>query len=129
MAYHIIFEFFPVEDFIQQNQNKYYRELAIGNDTADCTGFVVFMLRLLRDSLNALITATHSVTLNYADRLEMAIQSMNKVSFSRKDYQTFFKTISTATDSRDLQQGVKMELLVKSGDKRTTRYKVVGSRH
>jgi Fic family protein len=126
MEYHSIFEFLPVEDLIKQNQDNYYRELAIGDDTGDCTGFVSLMLGLIRDSLDALMTDTRSVTLNARDRLEMAIQSLGKDPFSRKDYQAFFKTISTATASRDLQQGVKMGLLLKSGDKRTTLYKIAG---
>ena len=126
MEYHSIFEFLPVEDLIKQNQDNYYRELAIGDDTGDCTGFVALMLVLINDSLNTMMTETRSVTLTAVDRLEMAIQSFGKASFSRKDYQAFFKTISTATASRDLQQGVRMGLLLKSGDKRTTRYKVAG---
>ena len=125
MEYHPIFEFLPVEDLIKQNQDEYYRKLAVGDDTGDCTGFVELMLGLVRESLGGLIAATRSVTLNAMDRLEIAAQAIGKASFSRKDYQAFFKTISTATASRDLQQGVKMGLLVKSGDKRTTRYKIV----
>ena len=125
MEYHPIFEFLPVEDLIKQNQDEYYRKLAVGDDTGDCTAFVELMLGLVRESLGELIAATRSVTLNAMDRLEVAAQAIGKASFSRKDYQAFFKTISTATASRDLQQGVKMGLLAKSGDKRTTRYKIV----
>jgi len=36
--------------------------------------------------------------------------------------QNLLKTISTATASRDLHQGVKMGLLKRSGDKRTSVY-------
>jgi Fic family protein len=83
------------------------------------------MLGLVRESLEGLIAAIRSVTLTVIDRLEIATQAIGKTSFSRKDYQAFFKTISTSTASRDLQQGVKMGLLAKSGEKRTTRYKIV----
>lgn len=123
MEYHPIFEYLPVEDLIKERQNDYYRELATGDDTVDCTGFVVLMLTLIRESLGDLLTATRSVTLTAADRLELAAQSFGDNSFSRKNYQAIFKTISTATASRDLRLGVKMKILERSGDKRTSRYR------
>ena len=125
MAYHPIFEFLPVEHFIKKRQSDYYLELAIGDDTGDCTGFVVFMLTIILESLQNLMVETRSVKLRASDRLEMAVHSFGNHSFSRRDYQSFFKTISTATASRDLQEGVKKRLLEKSGDKRTARYKRV----
>ena len=123
MAYHPIFEFLPVADFIKKRQSGYYRELAIGDDTGDCTGFVVFMLSVIRESLQELMVETRSVRLTASVRLEMAAHSFGDHSFSRRDYQSFFKTISTATASRDLKEGVKKGLLEKTGDKRTAIYK------
>jgi Fic family protein len=55
--------------------------------------------------------------------LAKAAEVFQKNNFSRKDYLTLFKTISTATASRDLSQGVQQNLLQKSGDKNNTRYK------
>ena len=63
------------------------------------------------------------MTLTASDRLELATQSFGDISFSRKDYQAIFKTISTATASRDLQLGVKKGLLEKTGDRRTATYR------
>jgi Fic family protein len=123
MQYHPIFEFLPVEDFIKDNQDAYYRELATSDDTGDCTGFVILMLKLVQETLDNLIATTRSVTLTPAERLEIAAQSIGADHFSRKDYLSVFKTISTATASRDLQQGVKIGLLIKSGDRRMTRYR------
>jgi Fic family protein len=123
MQYHPIFEFLPVEDFIKDNQDAYYRELATSDDTGDCTGFVILMLKLVQETLDNLIATTRSVTLTPAERLEIAAQSIGAAHFSRKDYLSVFKTISTATASRDLQQGVKIGLLIKSGDRRMTRYR------
>ncbi|MCB2146075.1 MAG: Fic family protein [Deltaproteobacteria bacterium] len=124
MEYHPIFEFLPVEDLIKERQNNYYRELSTGDDTGDCTGLVVLMLALIRESLADLVTAIRSVTLPAADRLELAAQSFGDNSFSRKDYQAIFKTISTATASRDLQLGVNMGIFAKTADKRTAVYRV-----
>jgi Fic family protein len=123
MQYHPIFEFLPVEEFIKANQNAYYRELAIDEDFGDCTGFVILMLELIRDSLENLMAITQSVTHTPIERLQIAAQSIGTTPFSRKDYLSVFKTISTATASRDLQHGVKNGLLKKSGDKRVARYR------
>lgn len=123
MQYHPIFEFLPVEEFIKDRQNDYYQALADGDDTGDGTGFVELMLALIKDALNALMDETRSVTLTTMDRLSMAKRSMGLIAFTRKDYLALFKTISTSTASRDLQQGVKERILEKSGDKRTTIYR------
>jgi cell filamentation protein, protein adenylyltransferase len=123
MDYHPIFEFLPVEELIKERQSDYYQELATGDDTGDCTGFIVLMLTLIRESLEDLFNATRSVTLTAANRLELAAQSFSDHSFGRKDYQAIFKTISTATASRDLQLGVKKGLLDKTGDRRTATYR------
>jgi Fic family protein len=126
MAYHPIFEFLPIENFIKKRRNEYYKELAIGDDTGDCTGFTVFMLTIILASLQELMLETRSVTLTASDRLEMAARSFGESAFSRKDYQTIFKTISPATASRDLPQGVKTGLLEKTGNKRVTIYRCIG---
>ena len=40
----------------------------------------------------------------------------------RLDYMKIVKTVSAPTASRDLAAAVKKKILVKSGDKRTTKY-------
>ncbi len=42
---------------------------------------------------------------------------------TRKDYMNHFKTISSATASRDLKHGVDHDILEKSGEKRNTTYR------
>ena len=122
MLYHPVFEFLPVEHLIREHQQAYYRALAKGDDTGDCTVFVAFILTQIEKSLKQLIEETRSVTLTAANRLGLARTAFAKKTFSRKDYQNLLKTISMATASRDLHQGVKMGLLNRSGDKRTSVY-------
>ena len=122
MRYHPIFEFLPVEAYIKNRQQDYYHELAVGDDTGDCTGFVVLMLTLISEALNELIHQTGPISLNASARLELAQSTFGRQSFTRKDYLSIFKTISTATASRDLQFGVQTGRLKKSGDKRTATY-------
>ena len=45
--------------------------------------------------------------------------------FSRKDYMSIFKEISSATASRDLKQGVELGLFEKEGDKTKTIYRII----
>jgi hypothetical protein len=84
-----------VEDFIKVNQSNYYQALATGEDSGDCTGFIVLILELIRDSLDNLIAIAQPVTLTHTERLNIAAQSIGAGSFSRKDYLSVFRTIST----------------------------------
>lgn len=122
MQYHSMFEFLPLEDLIRKNQTLYYRHLATADDVGDCTEFIAFILEQINTSLNQLLADTRSVTLSATDRLEFARSMFKNTTFSRKDYQIHLKSISNATASRDLQRGVELGLLQKTGDKRTTKY-------
>lgn len=122
MQYHPVFEFFPVEHLIRRNQALYYRHLAKADGAADCTEFIAFILEQINASLGQLLADTRSVTLTASDRLEFARSIFKKTAFSRKDYQVHLKSISNATASRDLQHGVAIGWLQKTGDKRTTTY-------
>jgi hypothetical protein len=51
-----------------------------------------------------------------ASRLAAAGQHFRKTLFNRQDYLKLFKTLSTATASRDLKWGVAAGLLIKTGD-------------
>ncbi|MBW2366345.1 MAG: Fic family protein [Deltaproteobacteria bacterium] len=127
MHYHPVFEFLPVEHLIRAHQQEYYRSLAMGDDTGDCTVFVAFILTQLARTLEQLIEDTRGVTLTAENRLGIAQGVFGKELFSRKDYQNLLKTISAPTASRDLKQGVKKGLLKRSGDKRTTVYRFIHS--
>jgi Fic family protein len=123
MLYHPVFEFLPVEHFIREHQQEYYRALAKGDDTGDCTVFVAFIITQIEKSLKKLIEETRGITLTAENRLGIARTAFGEKTFSRKDYQNLLKTISTATASRDLHQGVKVGLLKRTGDKRTSVYR------
>ncbi|MCO4755127.1 MAG: hypothetical protein KC478_11640, partial [Bacteriovoracaceae bacterium] len=56
------------------------------------------------------------------DRIKYSKQYFKKKHFSRKEYLSLFKNISSATSSRDLREGVDMELLVKTGSGNQTKY-------
>ena len=123
MLYHPVFEFLPVEHLIRERQREYYRTLAKGEDSNDCTGFVAFILTQIEKSLKQLVEEVRGLTLTAENRLGIARSAFGEKAFSRKEYQNLLKTISSATASRDLHRGVKMGLLKRSGNKRTSVYR------
>jgi Fic family protein len=99
--------------------------IAKGDDTGDCIEFVAFIIRQIEKSLKKLVEETRGVTLTAENRLGIGRTAFGEKTFSRKNYQNLLKTISTATASRDLHKGVKMGLLKRSGDKRTSLYQFI----
>jgi len=120
--YSPVFEFLPIESLIKAKQNDYYRILGESDNKGNSTGFIEFMLQIINESLEELLT-NQNVNLTSKDRLVMFKEKIGKSSFNRQDYLRHFKDISTATASRDLKLAVESGLLDKSGDKRTTSYK------
>jgi len=120
--YSPVFEFLPIESLIKAKQNDYYRKLGESDSKGDSTEFIEFMLQIINESLEELLT-NQNVNLTSKDRLLIFKEKIGKSSFNRQDYLRHFKDISTATASRDLKLAVDSGLLDKSGDKRTTSYK------
>ncbi len=120
--YSPVFEFLPIELLIKARKNDYYRILGEADNKGDSTGFIEFMLQIINESLEELLT-NQNVNLTSRDRLVIFKEKIGKSSFSRQDYMRHFKDISTSTASRDLKLAVETGLLDKSGDKRTTSYK------
>ena len=120
--YSPVFEFLPIELLIKARQNDYYRILGEADNKGDSTGFIEYMLQIINESLEELLT-NQNVNLTSRDRLVIFKEKIGKSSFNRQDYMRHFKDISTSTASRDLKLAVETGLLDKSGDKRTTSYK------
>lgn len=117
-----LFEFLPFETLISKNQKKYYQALSNSDKQGESTIFIEFMLKILSDSLDELLKE-RSGPISSQDRIRLFISSSVK-EFTRKDYMNYFKTISSATASRDLLLAVKENLITKSGDKNKTTYKI-----
>lgn len=117
-----LFEFLPFETLISKNQKKYYQALSNSDKQGESTIFIEFMLKVLSDSLDGLLKE-RSGPISSHDRIRLFISSGDK-DFTRKDYMNYFKTISSATASRDLLLAVKENLVIKSGDKNKTTYKI-----
>ena len=117
-----VFEFLPFETLIRKNQKKYYQALATSDKQGESTFFIEFMLKILSDSFDELLTE-RSGPLSSSDRIRIFLTSGIK-EFTRKNYMNYFKMISSATASRDILLAVKENLVKKIGDKNKTIYKV-----
>ena len=117
-----LFEFLPVESLIKQKQSEYYRALGEADNQGSSTGFIEFMLQIIDESLETLLTH-QNINLTTNDRLETFREKTGGDTFTRKDYLRHFKQISSATASRDLKEGVDRGILKKTGDRRTTQYR------
>jgi Fic family protein len=120
--YSPVFEFLPIESLIKARQVEYYRILGESDNKGDSTGFIEFMLQIINESLEDLLS-NQSVNLTSQDRITIFKEKIGKSTFNRQDYLRHFKDISTATASRDLKLAVENGILHKTGDKRTTSYK------
>ncbi|MEM7108733.1 MAG: Fic family protein [Bacteroidota bacterium] len=120
--YHPTFEFIPVESLIKEHQQDYYDALEKSDQLGESTPFVTFSLSVILKALEDFIDVLRPVPLTAEERLQKAAEHFVRTYFSRKDYLDYFKTISSATASRDLKQGVSNNLLCRKGDKAQTKY-------
>ncbi len=125
IQYHRAFEFIPVESIVNDNQIDYYQALERSDKTGQSTPFVEFSLSMIRQALEGYLDALQPKPLSAKERVEVARDHFEDKQFSRKDYLKYFKTISTATASRDLKLGVDEGWLAKEGERANTVYSFV----
>lgn len=123
MQQYPVFEYLPFETLISKHQQEYYQALSISDKQGESTYFIVFMLGILRNALDELLKE-RTGPISSIERIGLFLTSGVR-SFTRKDYMAYFKTISSATASRDLQLAVQKKLIKKQGDKNQTCYQVV----
>lgn len=116
-----VFEFLPFETLISKNQSKYYKVLSLCDKQGKSTLFIEFMLQIIDQSLEELLNYKGRI-LKDIDRIEYFMAG-GENEFSRKDYMSLFKEISTATASRDLKKGIELGFFEKEGDKTKTMYR------
>jgi len=119
-----IFEFLPFETIIKKRQEDYYTVLSICDKQGNSTVFIEFMLEAINEALQESLQFQNRI-FTQKDRIDYFTKTFKKKEFTRKDYCAIFKTISSATASRDLKYGVDNQLIEKIGDKRNTKYTVV----
>jgi Fic family protein len=117
-----IFEFIPVETLVRKNQEDYYKVLGQCDKQGESTKFIVFSLEQILAALVLFEIDTRQQVFGPKERLEIAKARLGVESFSRKDYLQIHQDISTATASRDLNYGVKNNILVLEGTRNQVRY-------
>jgi Fic family protein len=117
-----IFKYLPIESLIEKNQIAYYNALEESDKLGDSTPFIEFMLQIILDTISVYDSETKGVVVTSKDRLSRARDHFKKKSFTRKEYMELFKSISSATASRDLKEGVSDKLLKITGEKRLASY-------
>ena len=115
-----VFEFLPLETIVKDTQNEYYLSLSKSDYKGNSTPFIEYMLNVIDKSLNDLLDYNNRVMTDM-QRIEYFIQ-LGKNEFTRKDYMSVFKNISSATASRDLQKGTTLKLFKKEGEKNKAIY-------
>lgn len=117
-----VFEFIPFENIIHKTQNEYYQALSASDKLGASTPFIEYMLQVINNALHIMLESSPQI-LSAEDRLRYFVERC-KPEFSRKDYLSVFKEISTATASRDLKLGIELGMFEKEGDKIKTIYRV-----
>lgn len=119
-----VFEFLPIEYLIKERQEQYYLSLQKSDKNGSSTVFIEFMLEIVRDSLDELLS-TQNRTLKTEDRINLFKSEIGFEEFTRKDYLRKFKEISAPTASRDLKKAIELNLIEKTGDKNTSKYRFI----
>jgi Fic family protein len=117
-----VFEFIPFENIIHKTQNEYYQALSASDKLGASTPFIEYMLQVINNALHIMLESSPQI-LSAEDRLRYFVERC-KPEFSRKDYLSLFKEISTATASRDLKLGIELGMFEKEGDKIKTIYRM-----
>jgi len=119
--YDPIFEFIPIENFIKESQQTYYKVLRTCDSQGNSTHFIEFMLEIIKRGLVEFLDQK-SQPLTNLDRLSIARTHFADLQFSRKEYLKLFLDISEATATRDLKTGVEKKILTRTGMDRTSKY-------
>ncbi|MHB8877181.1 MAG: Fic family protein [Myxococcaceae bacterium] len=117
-----VFEFVPFESLVRERQRAYYAALGRSDRAGNCDAFLEFSLATLREALSGLLDELRPERQSASGRLELARAAFPRGWFSRRDYLKLHKTLSTATASRDLREGVDGGLLRRRGERRLTTY-------
>ena len=115
-----VFEFLPFETLISQSQEEYYQALAASDKAGKSTVFIEYMLRIIDSSLENMLKITGR-TLTYDERISYFL-TLGKNEFGRKDYMEVFKSLSSATASRDLKKAVEKKMFLAEGEGNQMRY-------
>ena len=117
-----LFRYIPVESLIRKNQQAYYDALEKSDKEGTSTSFIEFILEIINQTIDEFIKEVDYTPTTPGDRIKYFQKNWKEKSFTRKDYLNSFKTISTATASRDLKDYTDRKILRKEGSLNQSRY-------
>ena len=122
MKYDPLFEFIPVEVFINRNQSEYYEALHNSEKIKESTPFVEFYFKVILEAIKD-YAKMPKLRNDPLFRLESAKSHFGDQWFRRRDYLSLYDDISQSTSSRDLGYGVEESLLIHDGKHNQVKYK------
>jgi Fic family protein len=123
VRWHEIFDHLPIESVVRARQAEYYRVLGACDRAGSSSLFIEFSLSTILAALSDFLRELRPEPQTTSSRLETARRALGRREFSRKDYLALFKTLSTATASRDLKHGLLEGVLSSSGERALVRYR------
>ncbi len=117
-----VFAYLPMEVMIKEHQQAYYQALSNSDKSGQSTPFIDFMLKIIQSALKERLSQSVK-PLSAKERLAVFKEYIQATDFNRSNYLQHFKTISSATASRDLKLGVEHGILQKTGIQNNTRYR------
>jgi len=120
-----VFEFVSVESIIRDHQADYYEALAACDKAAESTIFIEFCLTHILEALQLYTQSARSPVQDFHSRLLSVQDTFGNNWFTRKEYLSLHKDISSATASRDLITGVTEGILKKKGERNQVMYRFV----
>lgn len=122
MKEHTLFRFLAIEELIRANQDEYYKVLSTCDKEGQSTQFIEFMLGIIGTKLKVYRPDSKNFSKGSQSRLNLAHEKFLTQWFGRKEYNNFFPEISSATASRDLQEGVESGVLIQKDRHNKTKY-------
>ena len=120
-----IFAWLPVESLVQKYQKEYYITINNSNRDGESTEFILFMLRIINETLIELVEnkkTTDKMTDKNRERIKLVIKYLSQNnSINNKDTQNLLN-ISEATAKRFLNKLVKENILEAVGEYKARKY-------
>lgn len=120
-----IFAWLPVESLVQKYQKEYYITINNSNRDGESTEFILFMLKIIKETLIELIEiqkVTDKMTDKNSERIKLVIKYLSQNnSINNKDTQNLLN-ISEATAKRFLNKLVKENILEAVGEYKARKY-------
>lgn len=111
-----IFKFLPIESYIKSSQDDYYEYLNLSQKADDPTGFIAFMLTLIKSSLAEGIKFDFEKNISRQDgRLKKAKKFFGNSEFTRREYLDLFSSLSTSMATKDLKAAINIGSLNRRG--------------